>query len=235
MLQKSSGILLHHFPHGENALILKLFTPEEGMQTFYYRRSRKNKQSGILQALSLVEVLAWHEAQKDFAQIRELRIEHSYKNIGRDVYRNSVVLFLNEILIKCLRESHHQQDLFLFLREWLIHFDQEVFDPDAHLYFLAHLSAYLGFLPNGKFSPQNPFFDLESGRFCSSVPLHPRFIEGHTAALFSSLFEEIPMDRKLASLDRKHLLNSMLEYLRVHVPNFGELRSLPVLDELFHS
>lgn len=233
MLVKSSGILLHHFRHGDSAVILKLFTLEEGIQTYYFRQSKKKRRAGILQPFSQLELLSWKEPAKDMLTVREIRVALPYVNIGRDIYRNTVILFLNEILIKAIRESQPQEDLFHFLSQWLIHFDREQFDPDAHIYFLAHLSAYLGFFPSGKWSENTPNFDLVAGHFTGNAAQHFKVLEGELAQLFSAIFEENVEHLPFSAGKRKMLLQALLEYLRVHLPDFGEIRSLPVLEELF--
>jgi len=158
------------------------------------------------------------------------------------MYRGSVVLFLNEILVKILKEGTEDPALFSFVKEWLIHYDIAEFDADAHLYFLAHLASLAGFLPDGVYSPSSPVFDLESGNFIASAsrPSHPRFLEGDTASSFLGLFSVehqhafSAAERKvLLYAERKVLLYAVLEYFRLHFPDFGELKSLAVLEELF--
>lgn len=232
MLFKSEALLLHHFRYGENSQIVKVFTPVQGAVSLFFRPSKKHARAGLLQPLSLLDIVFWREHGKDMGTVKEIRLDHAYQNIGRDMYRGSVVLFLNEILVKILKEGTEDPALFSFVKEWLIHYDIAEFDADAHLYFLAHLASLAGFLPDGVYSPSSPVFDLESGNFIASRPSHPRFLEGDTASSFLGLFS-VEHQHAFSAAERKVLLYAVLEYFRLHFPDFGELKSLAVLEELF--
>jgi len=232
MLQRTEGILLHHFPYSDHTSILKVYTPEGGVQSFFYRIGKKHRRSGLLQPLSILEIVSWKEEKKEMHQVKELSSAHLFSSIGSDLLRNTVVIFLNEILLKMLREAVPYSEQFFFIKEWLVHFDREDFDPDAHLYFIAHLLAYQGFYPGGEYSDSTPVFDLQEGIFTDTRPRHPRYVEHKVAAHFSALFtegEHLEIDR----LERKILLNALMEFMAVHIPDCTHFKSLPVLEEIF--
>jgi DNA repair protein RecO (recombination protein O) len=232
MLKSSAGLLLHHFPYSDNSRIIRVLTPNDGLISAFLRVSRKNVRQGVLQPLSLLEMVFDKHPDKDLATIREIRISDAYSNIGRDVYRGAVVLFLNEVLNQVIREGTEDPALFAFIREWLIHYDATEFDADAHLYFLAHVSAISGYLPDGEFSDHTPYFDLEAGRYVPRFPGHPRFLEGENARIFGQFFSA-EQHSSLSYHQRRQLLSALMDYFRIHFPDFREIRSLAVLEELF--
>lgn len=232
MLYKDEGLLLQTIQHSDNGVILKVFTLNEGLQSYYHRLSKKHRRSGLFEPLALLELVSWKEVKQEMHTCREIRLNISYHNIGRDVLRNTVVMFLNEILLKCLKHAPPQPDLYLFFREWLQQFDLADFDPDSHLHFIAHLSAYLGFFPNGSYHTGDIYFDLQAGSFVPNRPLHNLFLEGEIAREFDDLFDE-SASHKINPANRKFLLHALVEYLRIHIPDFGQLKSLAVVEEIF--
>lgn len=232
MLHKSRAILLHHFRYAEKSIILKVFTLEDGLQSFIlYRPSNKNKTQGALEPLSLLEIVSNKQEKKELQQVREIHVEHPYARIGRSFLHNTVVLFVNEILIKCIKDEQPNEELFYFVWEWLISFDHNEFESDAHLFFLAQLTRFFGIFPDCKISPERPYFSLTEGKCISQLSNNPRILELEQAQAFLSLFtldQEHTINRSM----RKQLLNNLIEYYFLHIPAFGELKSLPVLEEL---
>ena len=232
MLHKSRGILLHHFRYGEKSIILKVFTLEEGLQSFFlYKQSSKSKIKGALEPLSIIEIVANKDEKRDFLTVKEIHVEHPYRNIGSDFLYNTVALFINEILVKTIRDHQPNEELFYFIREWLIHYDAEVFDADAHLLFLAHLTRFFGIFPDTNNPNNHSYFNLQDGKFCYSNNGNPRVLEAPYSTYFIDLFT-LENWSDLNRQNRKFILHTLLEYYSLHIPAFGEVKSLPVLEEL---
>ena len=62
------------------------------------------------------------------------------------------------------KEEEENQDLYRFLENSLVEFDQSDFDSQFHIRFLIALSGYLGFYPNME-NANLPYFDLMNGCF----------------------------------------------------------------------
>ncbi len=232
MLREYQGILLHHFRYAENSLVLKVYTPEAGLQSFFVRRpGQKSKNSGLFQPLSLLEIVAWKEEKNDLAQVRELRPAYVYRQVGLDHFRNTVILFLGEVLYKSLREPLPYPALYAYLHDWLLTFDQGDFDPDAHLVCMAHLASLLGFLPDDNYSLETPFFDMTEGSFCALRPAHVSILEPPVSEWFGKMFHE-PHFRSPDRRIRRALLHALTHYFALHITQFGKLKSLAVLETI---
>jgi DNA repair protein RecO (recombination protein O) len=81
-----------------------------------------------------------------------------------------------------------------------------------------------------------PVFDLQEGMFIKEQPLHPNLIEGPLAKTTSDFLkiqdpaelEKIVLNRHL----RQELLAAYQLFLSLHIPDFGEIKSLPILHEV---
>jgi DNA repair protein RecO (recombination protein O) len=81
-----------------------------------------------------------------------------------------------------------------------------------------------------------PVFDLQEGMFIKEQPLHPYLIEGPLAKTTSDFLkiqdaaelEKIVLNRH----QRQELLAAYQLFLSLHIPDFGEIKSLPILQEV---
>jgi DNA repair protein RecO (recombination protein O) len=105
------------------------------------------------------------------------------------------------------------------------------------LYFTLHLSGELGFKMQGDYSTTTPILDLQDGNFVTEQPLHPYFIEGTLAETISKInhiqfyndLENIKLNRDI----RRSLLMYLQQYIALHIQDFGEMKSMIVLHEIF--
>ena len=100
------------------------------------------------------------------------------------------------------------------------------------------LSRFLGFWPNlaSPLTPHPLYFDLRAASFCTEPPLHHDFLMPQEASHISQLMRmDYPTMHlfRLSHLDRDRLLEVAVIYYRLHLPNFPELKSLAVLQQLF--
>jgi DNA repair protein RecO (recombination protein O) len=124
--------------------------------------------------------------------------------------------------------------MFEFISQKLQSLDQLVKIPaDYLLRFLLELSSLLGFYPNGEYNESAAYFDLQEGNFVSDISTHPYSLMPPHSEYLSMLLHingtEIP------TANRRKLLDGLLQYYQLHVPNFTLPKSLKVLDEVFHS
>jgi len=79
-------------------------------------------------------------------------------------------------------------------------------------------------------------FDLREGRFCAHAPLHHDFLSPDEARIIRLLmrmdFATMHLFR-FSRQQRNRIVDVLLQYYRLHIPQFPELKSLSVLQELF--
>jgi len=238
MQANTAGIILHTTKFSDSATIATVFTREFGRVSYMLYGVNKKKsgnRAALLQPLSLVELVVKHIPGKDIQHIKEMRLEHQFTGIPFDPVKNSLALFLAEILFKTLRQTEPDDVLFQFLENSILQLDSS-HDGIAnfHLVFLQKLSRYLGFEPNTEESGK--YFDLMNGVFLNEKPLHVHFLLPEVTVSFSALLEtDYATMHKLALTreNRSILLRGLIEYYRLHITEFHNLHSLAVLQSLF--
>ena len=239
MLIKTRGIVLRSMKYSETSIIADIYTEERGMRSYIISgvRSKKAKVSpGLLQVMSLVDMVAYDRQEKGLNRIKELRAAHVYTSLPFDVRKSAVGLFMAEFARKTIREPEENKRLFGFLFQ-SFRFLDETAAPIAniHLYFLLELSSFLGFVPAEEWSEATPVFDLQEGVFVAAPPPHIH----HLGEVESRLLHQL-LDKKLETChelsmqrpQRKLLLLRLIDYYRLHIENFPEIYAHEVLQEV---
>jgi len=238
MLIKTKAIVLTSIKYGEADLIVKCLT-EEGVRSYLIRsifrtRSKKLK-IGYFQPLSQLEISAYHNKQGNLNKISEARASYLYQSLATNIYKQSIALFLAEVLAYALKEEEQNQVQFSFIESSLQWLDQNDTFANFHLVFMLQLTKYLGFYPDAE-NDGAAYFDLEEGTFWSSKP-YRNFLSGKKLILFKSIigikFDDM-VGLKWNSEARQIVLDILLEYYELHLPGFKKPRSLKVLKEVFN-
>jgi DNA repair protein RecO (recombination protein O) len=240
MLHKSRGIVIHALKYSETSLVVKIYTEAFGLQSYLVKGARSRKASvshNLFQPMTLLDLVVSHKEGGGLQHIREAGMAEPFHSLSSELRKRTIVLFLSEVLIKSLREDETNAGLFDFLVSSLRFFElQEDGVEFFHLYFLLHLSRYLGFFPQGETENIDSFFDLREGKFSILKPAHPDFLDNRTSRLFARLITSRAVDLPglaFSNTDRKELLDALLLYYLIHQSGMGSIRSAEVLREVF--
>jgi DNA repair protein RecO (recombination protein O) len=227
MLHKTRGIVISYIKYKESSIIAKIYTDKFGIQTYIENgvRSAKGKNKiALFQALTLLDLVVYHDDKKEIHRISELKCSHPFQELPYEIRKSSIALFITEILSKTLKEHTENESLFNFLSESILMLDiNEKGIENFHLIFLLKLSLYLGFSPENAQEIKQQFFDY-------AVQLHisNEDLDILNLILTSGYQNEISINRS----HRNHLLEILLLYYRLHIEEFGEIKSLSVLKEV---
>lgn len=227
------AVVLQTIRHGEKKFIVRLYTEQHGLLTAIAAAGStaksKVRHASIL-PLSLINAELIIKQNRELHQLTESSCYFISTGFGNAFDKLSIAQFLNEVLIKTLKEQGPNAALFHFI-ETCIRFlnDTERDYMNLHLYFMLELSKYLGFEPQNNFSSSNKYFDCREGSF-SSYPLSfPLGLDARESVLFSQSLSASLLQTKLNNQDRRSLLESLIAYFKMHIPGFNELKSLEVL------
>ncbi len=239
MLEKTRGIFLHAVKYSETSLIATIYTESYGRQSFIISGMRSKNSSlkaTVFQPLYLLDLEIYYKPGREIHRLKNARIIYPYATIPFDIRKSSQVIFLAEVLYKCLREEESNRELFDFIYHSLTFLDlSDSGIGNFHIWFLFKLTMFLGINPSQDNSRISNFFDLQSALFVSREPLHNQFTDKQSTVLFSRLFEvDFSTIEKLdyTHHERKIVLEKLLEFYKIHFDNFGELKSLAVLREV---
>lgn len=231
---KDKAILIQNIKTGDKKSIVKLYTLNNGLVTAFAATSKspnsKLRISAIL-PLNLLEVEYIAKQNKEVALLTEARSYFIAEQMLPQFKTLSIFPFLNEVLLKVLKEQQSNQYLYNFLETTIISLTKSnINHSNFAINFLLNLTLYLGIEPQNNYSHQTPYFNCREGVF-ESVPLsYPMGFDKDLSKLFSD--HVLNKETKYSSSQRQVLLDAMLAYYNFHIPNFGNLKSVEILREI---
>jgi len=235
----TKAIVLSSLKYGDTSLIVKAFTKSDGLKSYLLKgvlTSKKGKlRAGLFQPFTQLEIVALHKNKGTLESMREARVVQHYHTLHSNITKNSLVLFLAEILTIVIQEEEKNPGLYEYLDYALYWLDLHGNIPNFHLLFMLHLTKYLGCYPDT--SRQDlPYFDLQEGCFLSTPGVNP-ILKGEELENFKQ-FLGINFDGllsvKLNNNQRQELLKTLLLYFELHLHGFRTPKSLAVLNAVFH-
>jgi len=235
----TKAIVLSSLKYGDTSLIVRAFTESDGLKSYLLKGVLASKKGKLKPAYFLplmqLEIEAYHKNKGALESIREVKVAIPYKTLHTDIVKNSVVLFLAEMLGNSIHEQERDQGLFNYLEHGLQWLDAHALPPDFHILFLLNLSKYLGFYPDTSLQDL-PFFDLQEGEFCQSPSFNPLIQSGillDFKKFLGTNFDAL-WTIQLTKSNRRELLKMVILYYRLHVHGFREPKSLAVLNAVFN-
>jgi DNA repair protein RecO (recombination protein O) len=236
MLVSTPAIVLSSLKYGDSARIVKFYTAKAGIKTFIAKGvySKKNRQNSLFIPLNQVELIYDDKNEKPLEYFREAKQISHYKELHTSPLKMTMGLFLNEILNFVLQEEESNFPLFEFLSSSLVEFDEkENSYSDFHLWFLLHLTKYLGFYPNLEKGAK--YFDLQEGVSSQGIPTG-NYITQEDLKIFEKLWDlnfSTQLENQFSKNQRNSLLNTILKYYEAHILDFRQPKSLDVLIHVF--
>ncbi len=239
-LHKTKGLVLRAIKYGDTSLVVTVFTELFGVQSYIVSGVRKSTRKGgtsanLFQPGALLDLVVYHSASKSLHRIKEFQWSVLYTELFSSVPKHSVSLFMVELLHRCLRQPEPNPDLFEFMEDCLRYLDasSESVMANTPLFFAIHLAHFFGFRFEENRGEADCWLDLREGRFVATQPTHPDYLDPVDAAFVLQLLQVLnPVELSEIRLNRdirRRLLQAMETYYRLHQPDFGVLRTLPVL------
>ncbi|MBL0133378.1 MAG: DNA repair protein RecO [Chitinophagaceae bacterium] len=243
VLHTTKGIILRAVKYGETSLILTVYTSLFGTQSYLINGLRSSSKNGnnkaaFFQPASLLELVVYHNEFKNLQRIKEYRWSHLYQHLFFDVRKNCVALFMIELLQKTLKQPDPHPELFEFLEDAFIHLDEanDTIVANFPLFFATQLMGFFGFRISDDHDNSFTIFDLAEGAFVKEPPSHSHYINEAGSILLSHLLK-VMHPSELVELNmnvekRRTLLQALQIFYTLHIPEFGTMRTLPVLQEV---
>ena len=240
MLTKTQAIVLHSLKYGETRLIVDMFTRSQGRQSFIVSipKSVKGKiKKQLFQPLTLLEIEYDLRPKLQLQKLSDVRLASPFSSIPFDPNKLSISLFIAEFLYYALRSEQRNEPLFDYIVNSIQWLDAQTNRfANFHLVFLMRLSRFLGFYPNLDHYQAGDYFDLRESVFLPVPPVHRDFLHPQEAEKIQLMMRmDFPTMHlfRMSHQERNRLLEVSLTYYRLHLPDFPEMKSVSVLQELY--
>lgn len=234
----TKAIVFNAIKYSDSSLIVKCFTFEDGLRSYLIRgilKSKKGKlKTAYFQPLSQLELVVNHKNNTTLNSIREARVYHPYNTIHTSIIKQTILLFLSEVLSSIIQEEEQNQSLYTYLETALIWFDTHDENANFHLVFLLNLTRFLGFYPDTSNS-DDAVFNLMEGSFTNST-YDKLILKNEKLNLFKRVLginfdtiNQVFFSKK----ERQIVLRIIIHYFELHLEGFRKPKSLDILETVF--
>ena len=238
MRQVTEALILKTTKYGDTSVVVHAYTRLFGLIAFIAHSVRKKSAKihiALLQPMNLTQIVYSPAKSGTLGHLNEISLTAIYQSISFDVKKKSIIMFINEILYKSLKEEQPHEALFDCIKNFLITLDeQKAYFSNNHLFFMAELTRHFGIFPNFE---KKGWFDLKEGVSVSPKPLHEYAISNEETVLFQMLFTTPSKEQsriKINTSERTLLLDMLLKYYALHIPGMETIRSRSILHEVLH-
>ena len=211
----SDLIVLNLTTLGETSVVLHTISRDYGRKSFVVKVSRRTPMSQFL-PLNVLEADITESARSTLWRAGRITVKYPLQGIRSNIYKNTMTLFMSEVLYRAIKEGGREEGLFEWLERSILTLDAMQSDFSNYpLRFLTELAVAMGFSPTAE--ALAPFAG-------SYYTLLSEFVQApFTGAML------IPMNGEV----RNALSEILLKYLAHHSESSLNVRSLKVLRELY--
>ena len=237
---KARGVVLGTVKYGDKAVIVNMLTDTMGRRSYIVQGLGSGKGRGsklaYFQPLFVLQFEGLISDKSDLHRMKDVQNGVVLQSIPYDIRKSTIALFIAEVLYRLVGESEENMILFDF-----VYGSVEALDAmtegvsNFHLWFLAHLSRFLGIAPGNEYA-EDSYFDMREGVYTPIRPLHDKFCNQEYARLLNDLIEcdveylgEIGLNRT----QRVDMLHALTDYYTLHLDSIKRVQSLSILQQLF--
>ena len=209
-------IVLHTTKFGENSIVAHTLSKEYGRRSFLIKGVSRKAVMTLMLPLSILEAEVVETSRSTLYTARNLISKYPLIGIRNDIFKNSMTLFMSEVLYRTVKEGTYEHGLYEWCERNILLLDAMQNDfSNFHLRFLLELAVVLGFSPDAQ--DLLPFVR-------EHYPIVERFMKESFADAML-----IPLNGVL----RNEIAEEILRYIEFHSESAVNVNSLKVLRELF--
>ena len=209
-------IVLHTTKTGDNSIVVHTLSKEYGRRSFLIRGAGKKSTMAMLLPLSIIEADVVETTKSTLFTARNLSSRYPPLGIRNNLYKNSMTLFLSEVLYRTVKDGANEDGLYGWCVKNILLLDALDSDfSNFHIRFLLEFAVALGFSPESR--DLAPFMG-------ENFPIVEKFMKDSFADAMM-----IPLNGSV----RNEIAEGILRYIEFHSDSAINVASLNVLRELF--
>lgn len=225
----------------ESGLIVDVLTESRGRMSFMssvsHGRSHRGLGASVWQPLSMVSFCADMRNTPRLAYPHDVHVYMPYADLPFNPVKTTQALFVAEFLRYVLRDAQADALLYKYIETSLCWLDSATDGfVNFHIVFMMRMSRFVGIFPNVDHWEQGMFFDMQAAEFRHGQPPHPHFVWPDEAQFLPHLMRMNFGNMRHFRFSRQQrfrLLSLLVDFYRLHVPGYPDMKSLDVLREVF--
>lgn len=237
---KTTGIVLHVQRYSDKNSIVNVLTRERGRIsiTLPVGKSRRTMQrTALFSTLAVMDMDISYNPARTIHTLKDVRILDFNTDIQLNPYKNTIAIFLAEVISRVVLANEDTRRLFDFVRyslSVLEHTERGV--ANFHICFMYKLATFLGIQPDVSTYSCGGCFSLQDGVFIpmylgQNGTLHPEW-SPVLLRLDRMTYRNMHLFR-FNRAQRAELLEMMLRYYTLHSIPLTTLKSPEILRQIF--
>ncbi len=227
MKQVDKAIFLHRIPYSESSLIVTLYTQNNGIQKMLFQGGKKK--AAALFPLAMGEITFYSRTDSSLRKLTAFESIQPLQSITTNPFKSTIVFFLSEIILNCLKTEEKEINIFQFLEQTILQLETSTEIANFPIQFLIDFSEHLGIQPHIE-DENGRYFNLNEGIIGHQYSTGDVLVQGPIVEAIQQQIND--KEIQLNSVLRKELLSVMLEYYKMHIPQFKDLKTLEILREI---
>lgn len=216
MVKVTEIIVLHTTKSGDDSIVIHTLSKEYGRRGFLVRGVGKKSVTALLQPLSIIEAEIHESTKSKLYMAKSLTAKYALNGIRTDLYKNSMTMFMSEVLYRTVKDGAMEPGLFEWCEKNILLLDAIESDfSNFHIRWLLEFAVTLGFSP-------------EAGDLMPFTGAHYPTVEKFMGGSFADTML-IPVSGQI----RNEIAEGILRYIEFHTESAINVNSLKVLRELF--
>lgn len=241
MIITTRAIILGAVRTAGDKLVVRTLTEAEGRVDFIVYGAwskRSGHKASFIFPLSAVDVTWDYRPNKELPTLKDATPSYPLLDLFINPEKSTIAMFLAEIFARSIHKGEETQEIFDYCWHTVASLEhiQRNF-ANFHIATLVGLSRLLGIQPNTEKHRDNFYFDLSTSQYEYSMPLHAFYLNHQHTAFLPILLRINYRNMRLYRLDRtdrQFLLETIITYFKLHIPEFGDVKSLKTLIEVYN-
>ena len=230
MKQTDLGIFLHRTPFSESSAVVSYFTKEHGFRKLVFLGARKK--NAQLFPLNVQELEFYQRNDSVLGKLTSAKNALTNMEIPFHPIRSCLAFLIAEIIVKCVNHTEKDEQLYAFLEHGVKELNTT---KELQLFphrFLIGFAEQLGFAPQVD-HPMPTNFQLDDGVFSADQQMQ-NSISGPPMELLLNIVNGVPIAQSGLQV-RREAMDALIQYYKLHIDHFGQLKSKDILDTLFQA
>lgn len=223
-----TGFLLSYIKYGDHDAVVHVYTREGGYRSCFIRGifSPKSRKRPYLFPLRELCLTASARQRSGLLSISKLELCDD-RNLVFNVKAGAVLFFVADILNQLLKNDEANQR---FYEEIAAFLDQlENGNYSSHFVFMFKVLSSAGILP---LLSSGRFLDPESGQY--GAEMSHQLFDADMSDIFRNVIDHhSPYELRFDSSQKAKMLDALMLYFALHIPDFKIPKSLEVVQQIF--
>ena len=232
---KIEGFVLSMVKYGDNGRIVRILSKQNGLMACMVH-SLHSKKSGAMRPsmvmpMTQLDMVINNRSKGQLKSFKEVRILRHWQTLHSDPIKMTLCTFCAEVLQRIVTEGFPDEGIYNAVEQWLISLDdlEGMMSTSAHELLLI-VCRHVGCFPRISTYCEGFVFDMIDGHFIENIPSHNHWLNPEESSALIQLINRGKPSKEI----RNVLLDSLLQYLRIHHEPFGTIKSLDVIREVLY-